>query len=183
MRIVFLLALASTLLALPATAQDKSAAAPQPEPMRFVVTRSAEPCEPDCREWIAAQGAITKDTPAELRRALTDLNGRKLPLLVYSTGGTVEAAWDAFSRGSAIRRAKRAGFLRNVAVALGNWGAPEAVPALVRALEDAEPLVRGHAAWALGRIGGEAARFALSARLPGEPNGWVREELELALRC
>lgn len=41
------------------------------------------------------------------------------------------------------KRAKRRGVLRNVAVA---------VPALVRALEDEEPLVRGHAAWALGRI-------------------------------
>ncbi|WID94647.1 hypothetical protein QO058_17615 [Bosea vestrisii] len=91
MRIVSLLALALPLLALPAAAQDKPAA-PQPEPMRIVVTRSAEPCEPECREWIAAQGAISNDTLAELRRALAELNGRKLPLLVYSTGGTVEAA-------------------------------------------------------------------------------------------
>lgn len=92
MRIVSLLALAFSLLALPAVAQDKPAAAPQPEPMRIVLTRSAEPCEPDCREWLAAQGAISNDTVAELRRALAGLNGRKLPLLVYSTGGTVEAA-------------------------------------------------------------------------------------------
>jgi hypothetical protein len=92
MRIARLLALALSLTALPAVAQDKPAAAPQPEPMRIVLTRSAEPCEPDCREWLAAQGAITKDTLAELRRALAELNGRKLPLLVYSTGGTVEVA-------------------------------------------------------------------------------------------
>lgn len=92
MRIAHLLAFALSQTVLPALAQDKPAAAPQPEPMRIVLTRSAEPCEPDCREWLAAQGAITKDTPAELRRALAELNGRKLPLLVYSTGGTVEAA-------------------------------------------------------------------------------------------
>lgn len=92
MRIVSFLALAVSLLALPAVAQDKPAAAPQPEPMRIVLTRSAEPCESDCREWLAAQGAITKDTLAELRRALAELNGRKVPLLVYSTGGTVETA-------------------------------------------------------------------------------------------
>ena len=92
-----------------------------------------------------------------------------------------EAAWDEFSRGSAIRRAKRAGFLRNVAVALGNWGAPEAVPALVRALEDAEPLVRGHAAWALGRIGTAEARAALVSRLVHEDDRFVREELRIAL--
>ena len=65
--------------------------------------------------------------------------------------------WDAFSRGSAIRRAGYAGFKRNVAVALGNWlagmeGEPpeEAVAALREALEEDEPLVREHAAWALG---------------------------------
>jgi epoxyqueuosine reductase len=92
-----------------------------------------------------------------------------------------EEAWDRFSRGSAVRRAGRAGFLRNVAVALGNWRSEEAVPPLVRALGDAEPLVRGHAAWALGRIGSQPARAALGARLEIERDGYVREELELAL--
>ncbi|HEX2210366.1 MAG TPA: HEAT repeat domain-containing protein, partial [Longimicrobium sp.] len=71
--------------------------------------------------------------------------------------------------------------LRNVAVALGNWGAPEAVPALAVALNDEEPLVRGHAAWALGRIGTEAARQALRGREEVEGDAWVREEIESAL--
>src|SRR6266496_445736 len=52
-------------------------------------------------------------------------------------------------RSSPIRRTKRRGLLRNVCVALGNSGDPLAVPALVNALGDYEPLVRGHAAWAL----------------------------------
>lgn len=89
--------------------------------------------------------------------------------------------WDTFSRGSAIRRAGRAGFLRNVAVALGNWGAAEAVPVLAAALEDEEPLVRGHAAWALGRIGSPEAREALVGRRATESDGWVTEEIESAL--
>ncbi len=92
-----------------------------------------------------------------------------------------ETAWDEFSRGSAIRRAHRAGFLRNVAVALGNWGALEAIPALVRALDDPEPLVRGHAAWALGRTSSPEASAALSAALVSEPDAFVREEIESAL--
>ncbi|HEU0016491.1 MAG TPA: HEAT repeat domain-containing protein [Longimicrobium sp.] len=71
--------------------------------------------------------------------------------------------------------------MRNVAVALGNWGSPEAVPALAVALNDEEPLVRGHAAWALGRIGTEAARQALRGRAEGEDDAWVREEIEIAL--
>ncbi|MDP9177441.1 MAG: tRNA epoxyqueuosine(34) reductase QueG [Gemmatimonadota bacterium] len=60
--------------------------------------------------------------------------------------------WREFSRGSAIKRAKRSGFLRNVAVALGNSGAPEAIPALTEALSDVEPLVRDHAAQALDTL-------------------------------
>jgi epoxyqueuosine reductase len=60
--------------------------------------------------------------------------------------------WREFSRGSAIKRAKRSGFLRNVAVALGNTGAPEAMPALTEASADEDPLVREHAAWALARL-------------------------------
>jgi epoxyqueuosine reductase len=62
-------------------------------------------------------------------------------------------AWEAFSRGSAIRRAGKAGFARSVYVALGNWGSLEAVPVLERALEDPDPLVREHATWALGQVG------------------------------
>ena len=57
-----------------------------------------------------------------------------------------------------MRRAKRRGYLRNVAVALGNSANPSSVPALSAALlNDTEILVRGHAAWALGEIGGAAA--------------------------
>ncbi len=65
-------------------------------------------------------------------------------------------------RASPIRRAKRRGLLRNVAVALGNSGDRAAVPALTLALFDIEPLVRGHAAWALGRIGGATARGCIA---------------------
>lgn len=85
-------------------------------------------------------------------------------------------------RDSPIRRAKRRGFLRNVAVALGNLRDPRAVPALAMALGDAEPLVRGHAAWALGRIGGIAAQQILHAALASEGNMEVRQEIIWALR-
>ena len=84
-------------------------------------------------------------------------------------------------RGSPILRAKRRGFLRNVAVALGNLRSPEAVPALIRALEDEEPLVRGHAAWALGRIRLTAAMDALRRRLGVEEDTEVRSEIEAAM--
>jgi len=92
--------------------------------------------------------------------------------------------------GSPVKRAKRRGFLRNVAVALGNWGSREAVGVLAQALDDPEPLIRGHAAWALGRIldrvgmpgnGGYEVAEALLFRLDAEYDPWVEEELEMAL--
>jgi len=100
-----------------------------------------------------------------------------IPLL-----GLSEAEFRTRFRGSPIRRAKRRGFLRNVCVALGNLGRSEALPALARALaEDPEALVRGHAAWALGRIGGRLAAAALRDAEGGEADPWVREEIRLAL--
>lgn len=91
------------------------------------------------------------------------------------------AAWDSFSRSSAIRRAGRAGFARNVCVGLGNWGSREAVPVLTSALSDSEPLVRAHAAWALGRAGWPEARRTLSSRWSVESDESVRSELAAAL--
>jgi epoxyqueuosine reductase len=84
-------------------------------------------------------------------------------------------------RGSPITRAKRRGLLRNVAVALGNLRDPKALSALEAALSDAEPLIRSHAAWALGRLGGDDARRALQAALGTEPHGDVQGEIAAAL--
>ncbi len=55
--------------------------------------------------------------------------------------------------GTAIVRAKREGMARNACVALGNVGGEGAVDALARAMEDASPVVREHAVWALGWLG------------------------------
>jgi epoxyqueuosine reductase len=59
-------------------------------------------------------------------------------------------------RGSPMKRAKRRGLARNAATALGNVGTDDDVSILVAALEDPEPLVAEHAAWALERIGSRA---------------------------
>ena len=55
-------------------------------------------------------------------------------------------------KGSPVKRTKRRGYLRNVAVALGNSKNPDAIPALEQALEDPEPMVREHTSWALEKI-------------------------------
>ena len=86
------------------------------------------------------------------------------------------------TKGSAIRRARYPGFLRNVAIALGNSADTRAVPVLIEALEHVEPLVRGHAAWALGRLGQPRALAPLRHRLQREGNLDVREEIEWSLR-
>jgi epoxyqueuosine reductase len=92
-----------------------------------------------------------------------------------------EAGFRRRFHGSPVQRAKRRGLLRNVCVALGNWGDPAAVPALVEALHDAEPLVRGHAAWALGQIATPQARRALQAAAAMELDGYVLEEMRRAV--
>ncbi|HET7458856.1 MAG TPA: HEAT repeat domain-containing protein [Gemmatimonadaceae bacterium] len=55
-------------------------------------------------------------------------------------------------RSSPMKRAKLRGLKRNAAVVLGNVGTPEDVDVLTRALDDDEPLVREHTAWALERL-------------------------------
>lgn len=78
-------------------------------------------------------------------------------------------------RGAAVLR-------RNAAVALGNALDRSAVPALIDALKrDPHALVRGHAAWALGRIGSPAAIAVLRDRADGEADESVCEEIAAAL--
>lgn len=86
-----------------------------------------------------------------------------------------------FGRTAAAWRGKKT-LQRNAAVALGNTRNPRVVPALARALrEDPKPLVRGAAAWALGRIGGEEARAALEQARAVEHDPYVLEEIQSAL--
>jgi epoxyqueuosine reductase len=99
-----------------------------------------------------------------------------LPLLAL----TEEEFRERF-RHSPIKRAKRRGLLRNVCVALGNIGDSQAVPALVAALHDDEALIRGHAAWALGRIRNEEAMDALHRALQTEEHREVRQEILCAI--
>jgi epoxyqueuosine reductase len=82
---------------------------------------------------------------------------------------------------TAIVRVKRDGFVRNVAVALGNLADARAIPTLCRAIRDDSPLVRGHVAWALGQIGGAQARRALLQAKIVEGDSWVCEEIDAAL--
>ena len=66
--------------------------------------------------------------------------------------GLDDAAFRARFARSPVKRTGRDRFLRNVLYAIGNSGDPALVPAARARLEDASPLVRGAAVWALGRL-------------------------------
>ena len=119
--------------------------------------------------------AVPTDDPAFQPRA-----GNFAPTLLSLISMTQQEFSRRF-KGSPIKRAKRRGFLRNVLVAIGNWGEQRAVPALKKALTDDEPLVRSHAAWALGQIGGTAAGHTLQAQLAVETEREVITEIQDAL--
>jgi epoxyqueuosine reductase len=164
----------------------------------------------DATRWISRHTIELRDSiPESLRASMGELiygcdicqvvcpYSRKfsmpLPELAFTTRPQFESPsfigwmgisasdWVEFSRRSPIKRAKRRRFLRNVAVALGNARDSAAVPALSTALLDDEPLVRGHAAWALGRIGSRDGLDSLRARVAVERDAWVLSELRAAI--
>jgi hypothetical protein len=85
-----------------ACAQPSPQAAPTvQQPMQFVRVRSNDPtCVPDCPEWISAEGKIEAGTAQAFARVIAGLNGRRLPILVNSAGGSVN---DAMAMGRLIR--------------------------------------------------------------------------------
>jgi len=89
-------------------------------------------------------------------------------------------------RKSPVRRTGRAGLLRNAAIAMGNSGDAGFIPDLLAALEDGEPLVRGHAAWALVRLCPQQRRGEILGRLRyhagREAHAGVRQELDAAIK-
>jgi epoxyqueuosine reductase len=102
-------------------------------------------------------------------RALRPVHARLDPIEMLALD---EGSFRSHFRETAVWRARRAGLLRNAAVVLGNVGDTTAIPALEGALSDPEPLVAGHAAWALSRLTGQAGRstrgIARADHLQGE---------------
>jgi epoxyqueuosine reductase len=153
-------------------------------------------------EWAKEVRQILAQTPAQMpERAYSEPEETRKPSLsgpLFPDGIrqeydltwlltlTHEQYLEAF-RGTAIRRAKVWMLRRNAAVALGNAGGESCVAPLFNAMNrDDHPIVRGHAAWALGRIrsrlGSEAARKALELALSSEIDEQVLREIKAALR-
>ncbi|NOZ72143.1 MAG: DUF1730 domain-containing protein [Chloroflexi bacterium] len=76
-----------------------------------------------------------------------------------------ESDFEQRFRGSAVRRARWQGFMRNVCVAAGNWGDEAALEGLSHHLYHSPPLVANHAAWALARLRGGKGRAVLETAL------------------
>ena len=94
--------------------------------------------------------ALPVDSPFAAREALAGKDARTLAREILAMDAD---AYRAAFRGSAMKRAKLPAMKRNAAVVLGNVGTADDVVVLTRALDDPEPLVREHAAWALRRLG------------------------------
>ncbi len=120
---------------------------PIPEELRPLIGARVFGCD-DCQEvcpW--NRFAVATSDPG-----FADRPGQATPALIPLLALDGEAFHKRFA-GTAVRRAGRDRFVRNVVVALGNLGDPAAGPALRRAADDdPDPTVRSHAAWALARL-------------------------------
>ncbi len=130
-----------------------------------------------CQDVCPWNRRFARTAPGPLVEPRPDLRGLD-PVEVLSM-----TEWDFRERwsGTPLLRAKWEGMRRNACIVLGNRREAASVPALERALADADTVVRGHAAWALGRSGTEPARRALDDALAGEQDAGVREEIAEAL--
>lgn len=127
-------------------------------------------------EAARSTGAGSESDFSPFLRSVRGYCNELIPLLAI----TEEEFRERF-RHSPIKRTKRRGLLRNVCVALGNIGDHQAIPALIGALYDNEALIRGHAAWALGRMRCEPALHALHRALQTEVDEEVRQEILCAI--
>jgi len=93
-----------------------------------------------------------------------------------------DAAFRALFRKTPVKRIGRDRFLRNVMIAIGNSGSAELAKVAANALDDASPLVRGAAVWALSRLLAAEDFESLAERHRGEPDPEVRAEWDRVIR-
>ena len=117
------------------------------------------------------------DTAIPEFQPVDDLSPLDLKWLLSLT----EAEFRERFRRTPFDRPGRSGLLRNAAITAGNSGDLSLIPTLVQCLADPEPLVRGAAAWALGRLDCKTARNALRSAIRDETDGNVQIEIATAL--
>ena len=92
-----------------------------------------------------------------------------------------DAAFRALFAKSPVKRTGRDRFVRNVAIAIGNSGDARLAAEAARLLDDASPLVRGAAVWALGRLDPQRLADAAAKHRARESDASVRDEWAAAL--
>ncbi|MCS7055148.1 MAG: tRNA epoxyqueuosine(34) reductase QueG [Thermoflexales bacterium] len=105
-----------------------------------------------CQDVCPYVRRFSRPSDSRLAQAFRPLNVEQAAPKLLDLLGLDRPAFNRRFKGTAIVRAKRRGLVRNACVAAGNWGSDEALPALRRLLDDEEPLVREHAAWAIAKI-------------------------------
>ncbi|MEN8181053.1 MAG: tRNA epoxyqueuosine(34) reductase QueG [Myxococcota bacterium] len=128
-----------------------------PEPLRAAQGERLFGCDV-CQEvcpWNERRGREVPPDPLGLRARLRPRRDWLRPTLEWVLS-LDEEAWRASTRGSALRRAKHRGLLRNALVAAGNSGDRALGPILRRFAEGEDPLLAEHARWALDQLGGAA---------------------------
>jgi epoxyqueuosine reductase len=130
-----------------------------------------------CQEVCPYTKAVTVDAdPAFAPKTIDNAYPSLTRLLTMD-----QTHFTALYSGTPVTRAKRRGLARNAAIALGNVGTRDDLPILIEAMTTHdEPLVRGHAAWAIGHLGGPLAKRALESRLSAETDESAIEEIRLA---
>lgn len=88
--------------------------------------------------------------------------------------------YTALFKGTSMRRATRNGLRRNAAILAGNRRDPACIPALESGLGDPDPVIRGTAAWALGRMGASGPTRAAAAAREQHPR--ARREMRVSLQ-
>jgi epoxyqueuosine reductase len=106
-------------------------------------------CQDVCPWNVRFAAALPDESPFAAREALAGKDARTLARELLNMS---QPAFSAAFRGSPMKRAKLRGLKRNSAVVLGNVGTTEDADVLTAALDDEEPLVREHAAWALAHL-------------------------------
>ncbi len=126
------------------TIEHRTEIAPALRPLMGELIYGCDICQDVC-PWNHRFASETPDAALAPRAENVDPEPRDLLALT-------EAQYRERFQGTAITRAKRRGLARNAAIALGNRRKPGDGAALTAALEDPDPLVRSHAAWALEQL-------------------------------
>ncbi len=130
------------------TIENRGAIAEELRPLVGELLYGCDICQDVC-PWNVRFSQPVREPAFAPRAAIADKDGPTLARDILAMTPTQFA--ESF-KGSPMKRAKLRGLKRNAAIVLGNAGAPEDVALLTSVLDDPEPLISTHAAWALGKL-------------------------------